>query len=113
MKSVLLSAASAAALLVLPHAASAADIDPAKIAAHVKVLASDEFEGRGPATAGETKTVDYIVEQYKAAGLQPGGDLKDGKRAWTQDVPLARFELKGPVAASLNVAGKAQPLVQG
>jgi Zn-dependent M28 family amino/carboxypeptidase len=113
MKSVLLSAACAAALLVPPHAAQAADIDPAKIAAHVKVLASDEFEGRGPATAGEIKTVDYIVEQYKAAGLQPGGDLKDGSRAWTQDVPLARFETKGPVAVSLTVGGKTQSLTQG
>ena len=38
MKSFLLSAACAAALLGLPQAASAADIDPAKIADHVKVL---------------------------------------------------------------------------
>ncbi len=113
MKFVLLSAACAAALLALPLSAVAADVDPARIAAHVKVLASDEFEGRGPATAGETKTVDYIVEQYKAAGLQPGGDLKDGQRAWTQDVPLARFETKGPVAVSITTGGATQALTQG
>ena len=63
------------------------------------MLSSDEFEGRGPATAGETKTVDYVVAQMKAAGLQPGGDLKDGKRAWTQAVPLARSEIKGTPTA--------------
>ena len=113
MKSVLLSAACAVALLGLSNAASAADIDPAKIADHVKIRASDAFEGRGPATAGETKTVEYITQQYKAAGLQPGGDLKDGQRAWTQDVPLARFDMDGPVAASFTVNGKAVPLAQG
>jgi hypothetical protein len=72
------------------------------------VLSSDEFEGRGPATAGETKTVGYIVDQMKAIGLEPAGDLKkDGKRAWTQDVPLGKFEIKGPVAAQFTVGGKA------
>ena len=45
------------------------------------MLSSDAFEGRGPATPAETKTVDYVVGQMKAAGLQPGGDLKNGKRA--------------------------------
>ncbi len=33
----------------------------------------------------------------KAIGLEPGGDLKNGTRAWTQDVPLAQFETDGPV----------------
>jgi hypothetical protein len=95
----------ATALVCAPLAAlaqNAGQIDPGKIdagrlSAHVKVLASDAYEGRGPATPGEEKTVAYIVEQMKAAGLQPGGDLKNGKRAWTQDVPLARFENKGVV----------------
>ena len=67
------------------------------------MLASDEFEGRGPATAGETKTVDYVVAQMKAAGLQPGGDLKDGKRAWTQAVPLLRAEITGAPSLSVSV----------
>ncbi|ODT64031.1 MAG: peptidase M20, partial [Phenylobacterium sp. SCN 69-14] len=93
--------------------ALAADLDPAKIAEHVKILADDSFEGRGPATAGETKTVEYIIQQYKAAGLQPGGDLADGQRAWTQDVPLARFENKGPVTVGVTAGGKAQAWTQG
>ena len=36
---------------------------------HIKTLASDEFEGRGPLTRGEVKTVGYLSEQYKALGL--------------------------------------------
>ncbi|MDO9431442.1 MAG: M28 family metallopeptidase [Pseudomonadota bacterium] len=105
--------ASAAVWGVFATPTLAADIAPAKIAEHVKVLSSDAYEGRAPATEGEKKTVAYIIEQYKAAGLQPGGDLKDGQRAWTQDVPLARFETQGPVAVSVNLGGKAQTWTQG
>ncbi|MBH0027585.1 M28 family peptidase [Pseudoalteromonas sp. SWN29] len=36
---------------------------------HIKTLASDDFEGRGPLTHGEVKTVGYLSEQYKALGL--------------------------------------------
>ncbi|WP_309645590.1 M28 family metallopeptidase [Phenylobacterium sp.] len=111
MKQFLLAGASAWAIFA--GQAFAADLDPGKIAGHVKVLASDAFEGRGPATEGEKKTVAYIAEQYRAAGLQPGGDLKDGKRAWTQDVPLARFETKGPVAVSVTSGGATQSWKQG
>ena len=111
MKKFLLAGAALWAVFSAP--AFAGDIDPAKIAEHVKVLASDAYEGRAPATEGEKKTVAYITEQYKAAGLKPGGDLANGQRAWTQDVPLARFENKGPVAVSVNLGGKTQTWAQG
>lgn len=35
-------------------------------------LSSDEFEGRLPTTVGEEKTIAYLIEQFKAAGMQPG-----------------------------------------
>jgi Zn-dependent M28 family amino/carboxypeptidase len=95
------------------HAAEAPKFDPKRLAQDVKVLSSDEFEGRGPNTAGETKTVDYLIQQFKAAGLQPGGDLVKGKRAWTQDVPLGRFEIKGPVKLTLAEGGASRELKQG
>ena len=94
-------------------AAEAPKFDPQRLSEEVKVLSSDDFEGRGPATTGEKKTVAYVIEQMKAAGLQPGGDLKDGKRSWTQAVPLARSQITGTPKLTLNVAGKAQPLMQG
>ncbi len=113
MKRLLLATALIAAPM-LAHAADAPKIDPAKLSAHIKVLSSDEYEGRGPGTAGETKAVGYIVDQMKAIGLTPAGDLqKDGKRAWTQNVPLAKFQIDGPVAASFAKNGKAQALTQG
>ncbi len=99
---------------MLAHAADAPKIDPARLSAHIKVLSSDEFEGRGPATQGEKKAVAYIVEQMKAIGLAPGGDLqKDGQRAWTQDVPLSKFEIAGPVSAQVTVGGQTLALNQG
>jgi Zn-dependent M28 family amino/carboxypeptidase len=93
--------------------ASAPTFDPKRLSDEVKTLSSDAFEGRGPATSGETKTVAYVTEQMKAAGLQPGGDLKDGKRSWTQAVPLTRTEIKGTPKLELTVGGKTQALTQG
>jgi hypothetical protein len=43
-------------------------------------LASPECEGRGVDTQGINKAADYLVNQFKAAGLKPGG--KDG--TWFQ-----------------------------
>ena len=94
-------------------AAEAPKFDPQRLSDEVKTLSSDEFEGRGPATAGETKTIEYVVAQMKAAGLQPGGDLKDGQRAWTQAVPLKRAQIEGTPTLSVTVAGKSQSLSQG
>ncbi len=38
----------------------------------LKILASDEFEGRLPTTEGEKKTVEYLVNEFTKAGLKPG-----------------------------------------
>ena len=60
-------------------------ITPDGMLAHIKMLASDEFEGRGPGTKGEELSVNYISEQFKRLGLKPGNP--DG--TYTQEVPLA------------------------
>ncbi len=111
MKKVMLVTLLAAAFAA--QAQTAPQFDPQRLSQHVKVLSSDAFEGRGPNTAGETKTVEYLIEQFKAAGLQPGGDLVKGKRSWTQDVPLGRFEIKGPVKLTLNDGKKTESFTQG
>jgi len=95
------------------YAADAPTIDPQRLSSDVKTLSSDAFEGRGPDTAGETKTIDFVVSQFKEASVQPGGDLKNGKREWTQAVPLLRTEIVGTPQLSFNLAGKTQPLTQG
>ena len=107
-------AATALAFAAVPLAAqNTATFSPQRLAQHVKTLGSDAFEGRGPATAGETKTIAYLTQQFAAAGLQPGGDLVNGKRRWTQAVPLLKSEWPVPPQSSMTIAGKAVPLTQG
>jgi Zn-dependent M28 family amino/carboxypeptidase len=60
-------------------------ITPDGLLAHIKVLASDEFEGRAPGSKGEDLSVEYITDQFKKIGLKPGNP--DG--TYTQEVPLA------------------------
>ena len=52
---------------------------------HIKVLSSDEFEGRAPGSKGEDLSVKYISEQFKSLGLKPGNP----NGSYTQEVPLA------------------------
>jgi len=87
--------------------------DTDRLSADVKTLSSDAFEGRGPGTAADDKTVEYITREFKEAGLSPGGDLKDGQRAWTQAVPLGRFEITGPVKLATSVGGETLTWSQG
>ena len=54
------------------------------ILADTTKLASDEFEGRAPGSKGETLSVQYISDEFKKAGLEPGNP--DG--TWVQKVPL-------------------------
>ena len=51
-----------------------------------KTLSSDAFEGRAPTTPAEDKTVAYMVERMKAAGLKPGNN-----GSWFQDVPMVQL----------------------
>jgi len=60
-------------------------ITPDGLLAHIKVLASDEFEGRAPGTKGEELSVKYITDQFKQIGLKPGNP--DG--TYMQEVSLA------------------------
>jgi Zn-dependent M28 family amino/carboxypeptidase len=66
----------------------------------IQRLASDGFEGRGPATAGEDSTVAYLTSEFQAMGLQPGNP--DG--TFVQNVPLVGFT--ATVDASLTVNGE-------
>jgi Zn-dependent M28 family amino/carboxypeptidase len=59
-------------------------ITPEGILKHIKILASDEFDGRAPATEAEKKTLGYLVAQCKSMKLAPGNP--DG--SWLQNVAL-------------------------
>ena len=70
----------------------------------IQVLASDEFEGRGPGTAGEEKTVAYLTQQFQGMGLAPGNP--DG--SWTQQVDMVGITSTPQV--TVNAGGKPFPL---
>jgi Zn-dependent M28 family amino/carboxypeptidase len=89
-----------------------AEFSPQRMSQIVQTLSSDAYEGRGPATRGETKTIDYIVNQFKAAGVQPGGDIVNGKRQWTQRVPLLKSDIVGDPIVTLQTPAGSSRLVQ-
>ena len=68
----------------VPAAEIAAGIGAETLLEVTATLASDAFEGRAPGSEGETKTVEYLTEQFAALGLTPGNP--DG--TWVQAVPL-------------------------
>ena len=69
---------------------------------HVKVLASDEFEGRAPGTRGEELTTEYLKTQFQRLGLKPGnGD------SYFQRVPMVETTAR-PAPAKVSVGGKDQ-----
>src|SRR5690349_9945822 len=67
-----------------PAAEQTPKVDQNAILERIKVLSSDQFEGRAPGTKGEELTVQYLVEESKKLGLQPGNP--DG--TYVQKVPL-------------------------
>jgi Zn-dependent M28 family amino/carboxypeptidase len=85
-----------AAIADTPH------VDMKRMSEITRVLASDEFQGRAPGTPGEAKTIPYLIEQFKAAGLEPGGE----NGGWTQTVPMIRTQLKDPIDVTVKQAGQ-------
>ena len=79
-------------------------ISAASLLARTKVLASDEFEGRGPGTPGEEKTVKYLEAEFKKLGLKPGNP----NGTYIQNASLVGIQSKPSL--SFNVGGKAMPM---
>jgi Zn-dependent M28 family amino/carboxypeptidase len=76
--------------------------DAARILEHIKVLSSDQFEGRAPGSKGEELTVKYLEDQFRKLGLQPGNT--DG--TYIQHLPLVG--ITGANTRPLTVTGRGQ-----
>lgn len=83
--------------------AAPVQVNGAIIRATVKEIASDAYEGRGPATPAETKTINYIAAQFAQHGLKPGVNGQ-----WFQEVPT--ITMTADPAMQLHVEGKGQSL---
>ncbi|MCZ6856574.1 MAG: hypothetical protein O7F70_01110, partial [Gemmatimonadetes bacterium] len=86
--------------------AALATIDADDLRRHVATLASDEFEGRGPASRGEELTIDYLATQFRSMGLAPGNP----NGTYLQSIPLVVVRTTATVA--LEVGGDRIPLAQ-
>jgi hypothetical protein len=66
----------------------------------INVLAGAAMAGRGLGTPELDRAADYIAEQFRTAGLQPGGDEADFFQTWQE--PVAAL---GGIATLKNVIG--------
>jgi Zn-dependent M28 family amino/carboxypeptidase len=67
----------------------------------IKVLSSDELEGRGPSTIGEEKTLRFLKEQFEKLGLEPGNGT-----SYFQEIPLTEI-VSRPVGDLAVIGGNA------
>ncbi len=82
------------------------NIDTSRVLADITRLASDEFQGRAPGSEGERLTVQYLTDQFKAAGLEPGNP--DG--TWVQKVPLVGIRPTVSAPFTITQGGKARQM---
>ncbi|MES3044895.1 M28 family metallopeptidase [Sphingomonas faeni] len=92
------------AVALLAACPAVAQVSPERLSADVKTLASDAFEGRAPGTPGESKTIAWLIAQFKAMKAQPGGPNGN----WTQPVPLVHTRMGSGTVRAGDTA-----LVQG
>jgi Zn-dependent M28 family amino/carboxypeptidase len=92
-----------------PPAAASKSITADRLMGHIKTLASDEFEGRGPGTRGEELSIKYIADQFKQLGLAPGNT--DG--TYFQKVPLVGITTQKGEEMVVKVGGKNMYLKYG
>src|SRR5271168_3913437 len=84
-----------------PDVRSALDsITTGELLSRIKVLSSDEFEGRAPGSKGEDLTVNYLTAELQKIGLKPGNP--DG--TYIQKVPLAGIQ--SDTTTDITVKGK-------
>ena len=84
------------------------DIDDTAYGDHVRVLASDDFQGRKPGTPGEDKTVGYLIENFRKLGLKPGNGA-----SFVQQVPLVQITPSADATLTVTGAGGSRNLVFG
>ena len=80
----------------------AQDFDAKRISDHIRVLAADDFQGRGTGAAGEQAAVRYLSNEFKKLKLVPQGD----KGTYVQAFPFhAGVHGEGAAGTAHNVVG--------
>jgi Zn-dependent M28 family amino/carboxypeptidase len=89
-----------AAAPTVTAAPAESEITADRIAAHVRMLSHDHFEGRAPATRGGELATAYLATQLALLGIEPAGD----NGTWFQDVPIVEAAVDRTF--SLSVPGR-------
>ena len=84
------------------HMSDPATIDAQRLSDITRTLASDDFQGRAPGTDGEAKTIAWIADEFRRAGLEPAGE----NGTYLQRVPLIRTQLGKPGQVSFESKGQ-------
>lgn len=78
------------------------------LAEHVKVLASDEFQGRKPFTEGERKTIEYLAKEFEKIGLKAPYN-----GSYLQEVPMVGMTYHPSPTITLNLPKGSLTLYNG
>jgi len=87
--------------------AAQAEISETRLLENIKILSSDKFEGRAPASKGEELTTTFIREKFKELGLQPGNP--DG--TYFQSVPMVGITAEPAMQLTFTGSDSGQKLV--
>src|SRR5688572_1337881 len=98
------------ALAIVMGTAAASGQQPAeKWWSHVAFLASDAMKGRDTGTPEHRKAAEYIADQFKRAGLEPGGT-----KGFFQPVGFRSRRInEAQSSLALVRSGSAEPVVLG
>lgn len=86
----------------------AESIEAEALAKHTRILSSDEYEGRGPSSTGEEKTISYISREFEKLGLKPGNS-----ESYFQEVPLVSTNAEPNAELVVRAGDKALSFVYG
>ena len=84
-----------------PHADPSLTIDEGTLRGHVRFLADDLLEGRGPGSRGDDLTQLYIATQFQSLGLKPAAE----GGSWRQRVPLIGAKTHAPSEVAFRHEG--------
>ncbi len=73
--------------------------------ADIRTLSSDEFEGRGPSSPGEVKTIEFLKSEYQRLGLKPGNG-----QSYFQEVPLVAITADPDITLTIGGGGSGESL---
>jgi len=90
-----------------PLSGAAQTITEQDVIRHIKVIADDSMMGRDTPSRGLDLTAQYVAQQFKAAGLKPGGD----SGSWLQRYPITRRHIDAKASTLTLRSGKTEALI--